>query len=145
MPFVNEKIPENLLKTINFDVFRGMRGGAGSAQLEGYLTRDWTRDAIRDAFLITVGASGGGYDQTVRRVTLALWWKGDIIYFVGEPLHYRDEECRVHSWKNVLIEIPPSLEYKRDAFIKLLKESLIACYSYTSPNPENCNKVICNF
>lgn len=143
MAFVTEHIPSDVLDSFDFSIFKEMFERHLPSKLRP--TANWTRDKDRDAFLLWTGGGGGPHVDAPRQDMFALWWKSDIVYFIGEPVDSRDSDCQVLTWKNVRLGIPDHLKPRRDEFVALLKEALIA--EGTKINtvvPENSTKVFVN-
>ncbi len=78
-------------------------------------------------------------------VKFGLWWKGDVIHFVGNPTDSRDNECQILTCENPRVSIPPELVPRRAEFLQILGEALIAKGEFiNNVVPKNSTKVFVN-
>lgn len=118
MAFVNELIPEEQKDKFPFPVFTRPDGSKPTLW-------KWTIDRERNAYLVVTNVLGGGYEGTHQDEYYVLNWEGELISFAAEQhLAINTQEGDVLTWKIHRLDVPPSLEERRDQVLQLIWESL---------------------
>lgn len=120
MAFVNEKIPEAEKEKFTFPVVTDPDGFKPTLW-------KWTIDREQEAFLVFTRSEGGGYEGTQLTWHCVLNWKGELIHFAADPiLGGHVDAGQIMVWRVYHVQIPSTLQSKREAVLQLIREALDA-------------------
>lgn len=118
MAFVNELIPEEQKAKFSFPVFTRPDGSKPTLW-------KWTIDRERDVYLVVTNVLGGGYEGTPPDEYYVLSWGGELVSFAAEQhLSGSNSKDMTLTWNVHRLDIPPSLQERRDQVLQLIRESL---------------------
>jgi len=121
MAFVNELIPDEQKEKLPFPVKVSPFDGSKPTLWK------WTIDRERDVYLVVASIWGGGYEGTPPDYYYVLSWKDELILFSAEEyLSGTRETDQTLTWKVHRLEIPESLQDKKEEVLQLIREALDA-------------------